>query len=178
MQFAIRSFLPRASVTSVAGRHASLGVNAYVQATSPIRRYQDLIAHYQIMRYIRDEPLLGGEEIMNLILESDRKSRDSSHFERETQKYWTTKYMESRVGKTFKSGICEKKTNNSYLVLIEDLGIYAMARLGNSTLGTNSGIGAAAGSRTARRALNVGETCAVEVSAADARQNTLVFIVR
>lgn len=29
-------------------RHASLGLSAYVQFTSPIRRYTDMLAHYQI----------------------------------------------------------------------------------------------------------------------------------
>lgn len=35
--------------------HHALGVSAYVQGTSPIRRYVDLLAHWQIKSYLRGE---------------------------------------------------------------------------------------------------------------------------
>lgn len=46
---ALRNCMTR-SVTSVREPtpHAALGVSAYVQFTSPIRRYTDLLAHYQV----------------------------------------------------------------------------------------------------------------------------------
>ena len=34
--------------TSSGNPHAALGLPAYVQFTSPIRRYTDLLAHYQV----------------------------------------------------------------------------------------------------------------------------------
>ncbi|OMO91573.1 Ribonuclease II/R [Corchorus olitorius] len=36
-------------------RHASLGLSGYVQFTSPIRRYLDLLAHYQVKAFLRGE---------------------------------------------------------------------------------------------------------------------------
>ena len=46
---ALRACMTR-SVVSVADPqpHAALGLPAYVQFTSPIRRYSDLLAHYQV----------------------------------------------------------------------------------------------------------------------------------
>ncbi|KAI4354501.1 hypothetical protein L6164_003355 [Bauhinia variegata] len=37
-------------------RHGSLGLPGYVQFTSPIRRYLDLLAHYQVKALLRGEP--------------------------------------------------------------------------------------------------------------------------
>lgn len=46
---ALRNCMTR-SVTSVREPtpHAALGLPAYLQFTSPIRRYTDLLAHYQV----------------------------------------------------------------------------------------------------------------------------------
>ncbi|XP_048225598.1 ribonuclease II, chloroplastic/mitochondrial isoform X2 [Ricinus communis] len=37
-------------------RHGILGIPGYVQFTSPIRRYMDLLAHYQVKAVLRGEP--------------------------------------------------------------------------------------------------------------------------
>ena len=52
----VRSAHP-ASVTSAPARHHSLGLNAYSRATSPIRRYWDLIVHHQVKAHLRGEVL-------------------------------------------------------------------------------------------------------------------------
>jgi exoribonuclease-2 len=46
---AIRRYLGRADMSFTKPiMHAALGVSGYVQFTSPIRRYSDLLAHYQV----------------------------------------------------------------------------------------------------------------------------------
>lgn len=46
---ALRRYLGRADMSFMKPiQHASLGVHGYVQFTSPIRRYGDLLAHYQV----------------------------------------------------------------------------------------------------------------------------------
>ena len=42
-----------------ANRHSRMGVDAYAQVTSPLRRYSDLIAHWQIEAALRSEAKLG-----------------------------------------------------------------------------------------------------------------------
>ena len=46
-----------ASVQVQPGRHHSLGLEAYSRATSPIRRYWDLIVHHQVKAHLRSEVL-------------------------------------------------------------------------------------------------------------------------
>lgn len=48
-QVAVRNRMTRSTMTTSPGNpHAALGLPAYVQFTSPIRRYTDLLAHYQV----------------------------------------------------------------------------------------------------------------------------------
>ncbi len=51
----MRRLLPPASVSLEPGPHRSIGVEAYVQATSPIRRYVDLVAQRQARSIVRGE---------------------------------------------------------------------------------------------------------------------------
>ena len=46
--YARRKVMRTAIVSSTCGAHAGLGLSFYSQVTSPLRRYQDLLAHYQI----------------------------------------------------------------------------------------------------------------------------------
>jgi len=46
--FALRKCMTRSVVSPTPVRHASLALDAYVQVTSPIRRYTDLIAHFNL----------------------------------------------------------------------------------------------------------------------------------
>ncbi|KAJ5481127.1 hypothetical protein N7539_007021 [Penicillium diatomitis] len=47
--------LPKAVSASVPLRHHMLGLDAYVKSTSPLRRFSDVIAHYQIEAVLRYE---------------------------------------------------------------------------------------------------------------------------
>ena len=48
-----RRFFSPAVVDTKGGRHAGLGVEGYVQWSSPIRRYSDLQVHMSVKRYLR-----------------------------------------------------------------------------------------------------------------------------
>ncbi|CAO2822145.1 unnamed protein product [Amaranthus hypochondriacus] len=75
-------------------RHAGLGVPGYVQFTSPIRRYMDLLAHYQVKSLIRgdDIPYSAGQlegiaSIVNMQHRAARKLYSSS------LRYWVLEYL-------------------------------------------------------------------------------------
>ena len=60
---ALRRCMPRSEVGITPNRHASLGLGAYTQVTSPIRRYTDLLAHFQLKAHLRGESLPFSSEI-------------------------------------------------------------------------------------------------------------------
>ncbi|KAH7672756.1 Exoribonuclease II protein [Dioscorea alata] len=75
-------------------RHGVLGVPGYVQFTSPIRRYLDLLAHYQVKAFLRGEPLPfsageleGMASIVNMHVRMAKKLHNSS------LRYWLLEYL-------------------------------------------------------------------------------------
>ena len=68
--------------------HFSLGLPAYVQATSPIRRYADLVAHRQILARINGTESLSEDQLEELIDDLDDPLRQSVQISREDQRHW------------------------------------------------------------------------------------------
>ncbi len=52
---AMRRCMPKSEMSINPLRHAGLGLETYTQATSPIRRYSDLLTHFQIKAHLRGE---------------------------------------------------------------------------------------------------------------------------
>lgn len=52
--FAIRRFFSASSHGTKPSPHAGLGLEAYVQCTSPIRRFSDFVVHHNVKAYLRD----------------------------------------------------------------------------------------------------------------------------
>ena len=68
--------------------HFSLGLYAYVQATSPIRRYADLVSHRQIIAQLENTTPLSEPEMGELIDDLDDPLRQSIQISREDQRHW------------------------------------------------------------------------------------------
>ena len=68
--------------------HFSLGLPSYVQATSPIRRYADLVTHRQILAQLAGTAVLPEERLGELIDDLDDPLRQSIQIAREDQRHW------------------------------------------------------------------------------------------
>ena len=64
--------------------HFSLGLEAYVQATSPIRRYSDLLVHRQLIASLEDQVPLTNDQLADVINELDNPMRQAVQISRET----------------------------------------------------------------------------------------------
>lgn len=81
--------------------HASLGLDAYVQVTSPIRRSGDLLAHLQLKAFLRGESLpLDLEKMTSEIARSMDGNRKMRSVDQSTTKYWHLEYLR-RLGPQF-----------------------------------------------------------------------------
>lgn len=78
--------------------HAGLGLPAYVQVTSPIRRYGDLLAHKQLKAVLRGEqpPLTPSLLGMELDIAADR-GQELNKVERGVTNFWVGKYFQQSL---------------------------------------------------------------------------------
>jgi len=86
--------------------HHALGVSAYTFATSPLRRYIDLLVHHQLKCWIRGNEPLTWEEIQNQLSRVEPKQRQIFSLQRESAQFWTLKYFERKQGEDFDGIIC------------------------------------------------------------------------
>ncbi|CAL8468647.1 g8187 [Coccomyxa elongata] len=78
--------------------HAGLGLPAYVQVTSPIRRYSDLLAHWQLKAHLRGQEPPWGVHSLSVLLDDVTSSvREHIALEREITNYWLAKYFQAEM---------------------------------------------------------------------------------
>jgi exoribonuclease-2 len=114
-----RKFVSRAIISHKAGVHSGLGLDAYVTASSPIRRYHDLITQRQIRAALGLEEAYTPAEITQLcqMLETPIANVGKIQFNR--KKYWLIKYLEQRIGEKTPGLVLDKK-RNSFTVILTD----------------------------------------------------------
>jgi len=91
---AIKRCLSRGLMGTKPASHFSLGLPAYVQATSPIRRYCDLIVQRQIQAHQAGSPQLSEEELQELVGSVDLATREGIGISREDQRHWQQVWFE------------------------------------------------------------------------------------
>jgi len=100
--------------------HLSLGIDVYAQATSPIRRYVDLIIQRQIVSTLEnDEPSYTEDELENLYPKIEIGIRDKKMVERNRDKYWVYKHLRSLEGAEI-SGVISSINNSKASVYLTD----------------------------------------------------------
>ncbi|GHV85343.1 exoribonuclease II [Spirochaetia bacterium] len=109
-----RCMRPR-SVSARPGYHWGLGLEAYSQVTSPLRRYTDLLAHQQIRTYLgkeagpadqapKGEAPLSEEEVLLRLAAADAASQAITQTERASKAFWTSVYLMEFLGPGAKQG--------------------------------------------------------------------------
>lgn len=96
--FAQRIRLKRSIVTTQPGLHATLGLKAYSQVSSPIRRYLDLVAQRQLVASLRGLPLAYNQsELEKEIRLTEDALQKGNLLSRDSKRYWMLKYLERRA---------------------------------------------------------------------------------
>ncbi|UJB68695.1 VacB/RNase II family 3'-5' exoribonuclease [Acaryochloris sp. 'Moss Beach'] len=129
---AIRSCMPRSEVSISPARHASLGLDCYCQVTSPIRRYADLVAHFQIKAHLREEDLpFSKTDLTTLIPSVTTAAQEATLLERQTNRYWSLEYLRQHGQTIWPAMVLRwlREHENLALILLEDLGLELVMRL-------------------------------------------------
>ncbi|MBQ9774469.1 MAG: RNB domain-containing ribonuclease [Lentisphaeria bacterium] len=91
--FALRKACSPGVVQTVSGKHSGLGLEPYVRVTSPLRRYADLLAHQQLRRYLKNEPLMEADELERKLFVSEDAALVRRRLERTCNEFWTLVYF-------------------------------------------------------------------------------------
>lgn len=93
-EFAKRRSMTKSRTATSPAPHASLGLDAYVQASSPLRRYNDLATHRCIKAVLRGEASpLDADAWDQILAVSLPASTDAAQAERESRRYWTLEHL-------------------------------------------------------------------------------------
>jgi exoribonuclease-2 len=98
LRYVVMRRLQPATVGVVPGAHAGLGVAVYIQATSPLRRYPDLVLQRQVGHYlITGETAYSADEVASVAQRADVQIRELARLEEDRRRYWFLKYLKQRL---------------------------------------------------------------------------------
>ncbi|MEY2985435.1 MAG: hypothetical protein RLZZ568_2052 [Cyanobacteriota bacterium] len=123
---AVRRCMPRSEVGITPSRHASLGLDVYSQATSPIRRYTDMLTHFQIKAYLRGDRLpFTRDEMQQILFSVMPSSKEASLVERQTNRYWGLEFLRRNVDEVWQGLMLRwlREDDGLGLILLEELGL-------------------------------------------------------
>jgi exoribonuclease-2 len=100
----VRRSLRRGEVGLQPEPHYALGLEAYAQATSPLRRYQDLATHRQIASALDGRPAVyDAESLQRIVATTERAEAEGRRAESAGDRYWSLRYIEQRRDETLEA---------------------------------------------------------------------------
>lgn len=109
------------NLSVIPGLHAGLGLEPYVRVTSPMRRYEDLLSHIQLRRFMAGEELLSAAEINERIICAAPAASGRAKLERQCKEYWTLVYLKNHEGNWKGEAVCVAHTEDRNVMLIPEL---------------------------------------------------------
>ncbi len=114
-----RKQLNRAIIGTKAENHSGLGVRAYLTATSPIRRYYDLLTQRQIRGVLGYEPPYSKNELDQILHTIEIPVSNTGKIQSQRRKYWLFKYLERMKGAKEEAIVLEYR-KDFYTVLLKE----------------------------------------------------------
>lgn len=112
-----RKSLSRFILSPEAEHHNGLGLDVYVTATSPIRKYFDLVTQRQVRAAFDLEKPYSKEEIEEIIADLYEITSSVGRIQNRRNRYWLLKYLEGRI-KQKEEAVILNKRRNGYQTLI------------------------------------------------------------
>ena len=87
-------------------RHSGLGCDFYIQATSPIRRFSDLVTQNQLAHFLQHHQIVFQEEqLMGWAEQIQSTQKSYNQAERAIEDHWKFKYLSQNIGAIFVANI-------------------------------------------------------------------------
>jgi exoribonuclease-2 len=109
--------------------HTGLGLDVYTNASSPIRRYLDLVVQRQIRGYLIDgSPFYDKEELENIRISVKPVLRGLERMKRNRIRYWIQKYLRQHIGENFSALVLDVLRGRCRILLTDFLLVTEMKR--------------------------------------------------
>ena len=132
LSYRCRKAMVRGDVGPDPAPHSTLGVAAYTTATSPLRRYPDLIVQRQIKEFLnKGTPRLNRDQVEKILTEISYPLERAAILERERQRYFLLKYLQQMKADIFEALILQRFPK-FHLVQISQFGFNAPLRTPDS----------------------------------------------
>jgi len=89
----LRKFMKRSQTTTIGGPHSGMGLPVYTRATSPLRRYSDLLVQQQFRLHQSGQPLLSEEDILQGTASCETVTGRVTSCERSSNLHWKLVYL-------------------------------------------------------------------------------------
>jgi len=119
LNFMQRKQLSRAMIGTDPENHSGLGVKAYVTATSPIRRYHDLLTQRQIKAIFGYGKAYSKAELETILQTISPSIANAGRVQASRKRYWITKYLESKKGSAYEALVLDCHRDH-YNVLVKE----------------------------------------------------------
>jgi len=110
------------------GPHFGLGLTCYTRATSPLRRYSDLLVHQQLRAWLAGNRLLDPRQVTERTAEADMAAATVRRAERLSNQHWKLVYLHAN-SQWRGEGVLVDKGEHKSVVLIPELAMEARVRL-------------------------------------------------
>jgi exoribonuclease-2 len=97
--------------------HSGLGLDAYVTATSPIRKYTDMVTQRQVRASLGLENAYTVDQIEEIIQALELPMSQVGRVQYTRHRYWLLKYLESQIGQK-EEAIVLNRTRRNYQILL------------------------------------------------------------
>ncbi|KAM7526350.1 hypothetical protein LguiA_016252 [Lonicera macranthoides] len=110
-------------------RHGVLGLPGYVQFTSPIRRYMDLVSHYQVKAFLRGDSLpFSAGQLEGMAAIVNMHTRVAKRLFSSSLRYWIIEYLRRQPeGKQFRALILKFIKDRVAALLLTEIGLQTSA---------------------------------------------------
>jgi exoribonuclease-2 len=112
-----RRLLSRFILNTKPDWHSGLGLDAYITATSPIRKYSDLINQRQIRASLGLETAYRTDQIEDIIKSLELPMSFVGRLQYTRHRYWLLKYLENKIGQK-EEAIVLHKARRKYQILL------------------------------------------------------------
>jgi exoribonuclease-2 len=132
--FQQRRKLSPLQIGAVPGPHTGLGLDAYTHATSPIRRYFDLVSQRQVRGFLLGAgPVYGKKELEEIQVTVSPVIREIARIKRNRERYWILKFLSQNLGKSYRAIVLDE-LKSKYRIVLRDFYLVAEIKRRQGTI--------------------------------------------